>query len=53
MSSRKACELNAQDLEPAMFVATAYDRLSEAWTRVSPSSSVSNPLSDLTGMYFF
>ncbi|XP_057967920.1 uncharacterized protein LOC131157627 isoform X2 [Malania oleifera] len=39
MSSRKACEENAQNLNPAMFLATAYDRVSEAWTRFPPISS--------------
>lgn len=39
MLSRKAYEENAQHVEPAMFLATAYDRSSDAWTRSSPSSS--------------
>ncbi|GMN52485.1 hypothetical protein TIFTF001_021616 [Ficus carica] len=39
MSSRKAYEANVQDVEPAMFLATAYDKSSEAWTGSSPSSS--------------
>lgn len=43
MSSRKAYDANVQHVEPAMFLATAYDKSSEAWTRSSPSSSVSPP----------
>ena len=43
MLTRKAYEENAQDIEHAVFIATAYDRSSEAWTRFSPNSSVSNP----------
>lgn len=39
MSSRKAYEENMQNPSPAMFLATAYDKLSEAWTRSSPTSS--------------
>uniref|UniRef100_A0A803Q1Y2 Nucleolar protein 6 n=1 Tax=Cannabis sativa TaxID=3483 RepID=A0A803Q1Y2_CANSA len=39
MLARKAYESNAQDIKHAMFVATGYDRSSEAWTRFSPNSS--------------
>ncbi|KAF7151525.1 hypothetical protein RHSIM_Rhsim02G0060300 [Rhododendron simsii] len=39
ISSRKAYEENMQNTSPAMFLATAYDRVSEAWTRSSPTSS--------------
>ncbi|WJZ86013.1 hypothetical protein VitviT2T_005516 [Vitis vinifera] len=38
-SSRKGYEENAQNVNPAMFLATAYDKASEAWTRFSPNSS--------------
>ncbi|KAL5557295.1 hypothetical protein UlMin_039531 [Ulmus minor] len=37
--SRKAYEANAQDVQPVMFLASAYDRASEAWTRFSPNAS--------------
>ncbi|CAL5371205.1 unnamed protein product [Camellia sinensis] len=39
MSSRKAHDENRQNIRPAMFLATAYDKVSEAWTRSSPTSS--------------
>ncbi|KAM7520198.1 hypothetical protein LguiB_019160 [Lonicera macranthoides] len=39
MSSRKAYGEETIDVDSAMFLATAYDRASEAWTRSSPSSS--------------
>ncbi|XP_058203869.1 uncharacterized protein LOC131318082 [Rhododendron vialii] len=39
ISSRKAYEENMQNASPAMFLATAYDKVSEAWTRSSPTSS--------------
>ncbi|KAJ4714403.1 nucleolar protein 6 [Melia azedarach] len=38
MSSRKMSEENGQNISPAMFLATAYDKASEAWTRCSPNS---------------
>ncbi|PQQ09906.1 nucleolar protein 6 [Prunus yedoensis var. nudiflora] len=38
MSSRKTYEENVQSVNPAMFLATAYDKASEAWTRFSPNS---------------
>ncbi|KAG1341877.1 putative Nrap protein, expressed [Cocos nucifera] len=37
MLSRKSYEDNAQDVEPAMFLATSYDKASEAWTKFSPN----------------
>ncbi|XP_064957513.1 uncharacterized protein LOC135581344 isoform X1 [Musa acuminata AAA Group] len=40
MLSRKSCEENAQNVEPAMFLAAPYDKASEAWTRSSPNRSV-------------
>ncbi|KAG5560683.1 hypothetical protein RHGRI_003871 [Rhododendron griersonianum] len=39
ISSRKAYEENMQNASPAMFLATAYDKVSDAWTRSSPTSS--------------
>ncbi|XAR73269.1 hypothetical protein NMG60_11007182 [Bertholletia excelsa] len=39
MSTRKANEENMQNISPAMFLATTYDKASEAWTRSSPTSS--------------
>lgn len=42
MLSRKSCEENAQNVEPAMFLAAPYDKASEAWTRSSPNRSVSD-----------
>lgn len=44
MSSRKTYEENVQSVNPAMFLATAYDKASEAWTRFSPNSMVSRSL---------
>ncbi|KAM0970433.1 hypothetical protein FF1_018515 [Malus domestica] len=38
MSSRKTNEENVQSVKPAMFLATTYDRASEAWTRFSVNS---------------
>ncbi|XP_044469095.1 nucleolar protein 6 [Mangifera indica] len=38
MSSREAHEENTQNVSPVMFLATAYDKRSEAWTRNSPNS---------------
>ncbi|ONM34012.1 hypothetical protein ZEAMMB73_Zm00001d041900 [Zea mays] len=40
MLSRKSYERNPHDIEPAMFLATSYDKTSEAWTKQSPSKSV-------------
>ncbi|KAJ0961338.1 hypothetical protein J5N97_000600 [Dioscorea zingiberensis] len=40
MLSRKSYEENAQDVEPAMFLATTYDKASEAWTKYSPTKMV-------------
>ncbi|XP_073103554.1 uncharacterized protein [Elaeis guineensis] len=37
MLSRKSYEENAQDVETAMFLATSYDKASEAWTKFSPN----------------
>ncbi|KAG0487178.1 hypothetical protein HPP92_009273 [Vanilla planifolia] len=37
ISSRKSSEGNTQILEPAMFLATTYDKSSEAWTKFSPN----------------
>ena len=42
MVSRKIYEENPQAVDPPMFIATAYDKASEAWTRSSPNSMVSN-----------
>ncbi|CAI9114714.1 OLC1v1015496C1 [Oldenlandia corymbosa var. corymbosa] len=39
MSSRKNSEENPQDASPAMFLAAAYDKASEAWTRTSPTAT--------------
>ncbi|XP_038701272.1 nucleolar protein 6 isoform X2 [Tripterygium wilfordii] len=36
--SRKVYEENPQNVNPAMFLATAYDKESEAWTRCAPNS---------------
>lgn len=36
--SRKSCEANKA--EPAMFLATSYDKSSEAWTKISPKMTV-------------
>uniref|UniRef100_A0A0D3HRU2 Nucleolar protein 6 n=1 Tax=Oryza barthii TaxID=65489 RepID=A0A0D3HRU2_9ORYZ len=40
MLSRKSYEQNPHDIEPAMFLATSYDKASESWTRHSPSKPV-------------
>lgn len=40
MSSRKASEENVQNVNPALFLATSYDKASEAWTTCSPNSMV-------------
>ncbi|CAN6330646.1 unnamed protein product [Urochloa humidicola] len=40
MLSRKSYEQNPHDIEPAMFLATSYDKASEAWTKQSPSKPV-------------
>lgn len=40
MSSRKASEENVQNVNPALFLATAYDKASEAWTTCSPNFTV-------------
>ncbi|KAG8093698.1 hypothetical protein GUJ93_ZPchr0012g20382 [Zizania palustris] len=40
MLSRKSYEQNPSDIEPAMFLATSYDKASEAWTKHSPSKQV-------------
>jgi U3 small nucleolar RNA-associated protein 22 len=45
MLSRRSYEQNPHDIEPAMFLATSYDKSSEAWTKHSPSKSV--------GIYLF
>ncbi|KAK2981597.1 hypothetical protein RJ640_011127 [Escallonia rubra] len=39
LSSRKAYGEDASNVNPAMFLATSYDKASEFWTRSSPSSS--------------
>ncbi|KAJ4851471.1 hypothetical protein Tsubulata_014141 [Turnera subulata] len=44
MTSRKDFEENRQNLCPAMFLATSYDRASEAWTKSSPNSLELNRL---------
>ncbi|KAK9165520.1 hypothetical protein Scep_000711 [Stephania cephalantha] len=40
MLTRKVYKEKMQNVEPAMFLATAYDKASMAWTRVSPNASV-------------
>jgi U3 small nucleolar RNA-associated protein 22 len=42
MVIRKGYEENKQNVSPAMFLATNYDKVSEAWTRFSPNLSVSS-----------
>ncbi|PSR88048.1 Nucleolar protein [Actinidia chinensis var. chinensis] len=37
-SSRKAYDENMQNTSPAVFLATSYDKASEAWTKSTPSS---------------
>ncbi|KAG8383986.1 hypothetical protein BUALT_Bualt04G0070800 [Buddleja alternifolia] len=39
MSNRKEYEQNLQNVKPAMFLATTYDKESEAWTRQSPTAA--------------
>lgn len=39
--SRKGHEVNTQNISPSMFLATSYDKASEAWTRFAPNSLVS------------
>ncbi|KAK3016624.1 hypothetical protein RJ639_006502 [Escallonia herrerae] len=39
LPSRKAYGEDASNVNPAMFLATSYDKASEVWTRSSPSSS--------------
>ncbi|KAL8044894.1 hypothetical protein ABFX02_08G076200 [Erythranthe guttata] len=39
MSNRKEIEDNTQNNKPAMFLATNYDKESEAWTRQSPTAT--------------
>ncbi|KAI3902275.1 hypothetical protein MKW92_046280 [Papaver armeniacum] len=39
MTSRKAYEESPQNLDRSMFLATSYDKSSEAWTKYSPNSS--------------
>jgi len=41
MSSRRADDQSPNDLIPAMFLATTYDKSSEAWTASSPTPLVS------------
>lgn len=41
MSNRKQYEKNPQNAKPAMFLATGYDKESEAWTTQSPTAAVS------------
>ncbi|MQL78687.1 hypothetical protein Taro_011122 [Colocasia esculenta] len=36
--SRKSYEGKADDVEPAMFLATSYDKMSESWTKFSPKT---------------
>jgi U3 small nucleolar RNA-associated protein 22 len=40
MLSRKSYEQSPNDIERAMFLATSYDKASEAWTKLSPSKPV-------------
>lgn len=37
MLTRKGYEESSQNISPAMFLATSYDKASEAWTRLSPN----------------
>ncbi|KAK9164157.1 hypothetical protein Syun_005059 [Stephania yunnanensis] len=50
MLTRKVYKEKMQNVEPAMFLATAYDKASMAWTRVSPNASVSAALIMLNAM---
>ncbi|XP_078435901.1 nucleolar protein isoform X2 [Wolffia australiana] len=38
--SRKSHEQNPHDIEPAMFLATSYDKTSLAWTKSTPTTSM-------------
>ncbi|KAL4197282.1 hypothetical protein AMTRI_Chr04g187510 [Amborella trichopoda] len=38
IQSRKPCEENGQTRDRAMFLATSYDRASESWTKLSPTT---------------
>ncbi|XP_058112388.1 uncharacterized protein LOC131255639 isoform X1 [Magnolia sinica] len=40
VASRKAYEEKGHNIDPAMFLATSYDKASEAWTKFSPNTSV-------------
>ena len=40
MFTRKGYEENKENVSAAMFLATAYDKASEAWTRFCPNVSV-------------
>ncbi|KAK8923513.1 hypothetical protein KSP39_PZI019873 [Platanthera zijinensis] len=40
MASRKLSEENVQNLKPAMFLASTYDKKSEAWTKISPNDEI-------------
>ncbi|XP_077218080.1 nucleolar protein isoform X2 [Tasmannia lanceolata] len=40
MSSRKSYGENSLNVDPAMFLATPYDKASEAWTKFSPNTSM-------------
>ena len=42
MSNRKQYEVNMHNVKPAMFLATSYDKESEAWTMQSPTAAVSS-----------
>ncbi|GLT80019.1 hypothetical protein SLA2020_514820 [Shorea laevis] len=44
MLTEKAYEENPQNISTAMFLATAYDKASEAWTASSPITLLSDPL---------
>ncbi|XP_022856582.1 nucleolar protein 6 [Olea europaea var. sylvestris] len=39
MSNRREYRDDMQNISPAMFIATAYDKASEAWTRASPTAA--------------
>lgn len=43
-ASRKSLNKEPKDDGPAMYLATVYDKTSEAWTKISPNSSVSSLL---------
>lgn len=42
MSNRKQYEGNMHNAKPAMFLATSYDKESEAWTNQLPTAAVSS-----------